>query len=169
MMYLTAPSKYLRLLYTEEWPDIHRYVREPKPFAQSSQSSSDQQHGERRCCSLQNGTQCKDDGPYHDNAKLPISIGQLSCEECGDSTHQHEEGYDEAPHSGCRSTDIKLEVWHRCHGTDRSCIIAREWSSCFLTDFFLRMLYPFSKPPIEMMEAASIHPGGLDGFHIASL
>lgn len=32
----------------------------------------------------------------------------------------------------------------------------------------LAILYPFKRPPIEMMEEATIQPGGLDTFHIAS-
>ena len=30
-------------------------------------------------------------------------------------------------------------------------------------------LYPFNRPPIEMIDEASIHPGGLDGFHISTV
>ena len=31
----------------------------------------------------------------------------------------------------------------------------------------MTILYPFNRPPIEMMLEASIQPGDLDGFHIA--
>ena len=58
--------------------------------------------------------------------QLPIAIGQLICEECGDGTHHHEEGYGKATHGGHGSTNSELEVWQGSHSTNRAGVVAGE-------------------------------------------
>ena len=59
-------------------------------------------------------------------------------------------------------------MWHRGHSTNGSGVIAEALSAWYLAVLVID-LYPFRSLPMEMMEEASIHPGVLDGFLIASL